>query len=391
MTRALVVLAGVSFAGAVFARTTDPLVPQIADEFAVDANRVTLLATAFALPWAVMQPILGPLGDLLGKARVLTVCLCILALSAVFGACATSFPMLVLARVVAGMAAGGVNPVSMALVSDLVPVEQRQIAMGRVLTANVTGILLGGALAGVLADFIGWRSIFIVIGTVALTAAVATGVQLKRLEAGNAHGFRLATAIENYRLVLRNPRTKVCYGAVFIEGVAVFGLFPFIALLLAASGETRAAIAGLVISAFAVGGIVYAASVRHLVARFTRERLMLAGGLFAALGLIVEAVVPPWPVQALALAVMGFGFYMLHASIMVEMSELAPLARGTAVAGHAFAYFVGQAVGPAVYGLGFMSLGTATMLAGAAATMAGVGFATGRLLRLMACAPDGRG
>lgn len=391
MTRALLVLSGVSFAGAIFARTTDPLVPQIATEFAADPNRVTLLATAFALPWALMQPILGPLGDLLGKARVLTFCLVILALSAVIGAFATSFPLLVISRVVAGMAAGGVNPVSMALVSDLVPVEQRQIAMGRVLTFNITGILLGGAVSGVLADFMGWRSIFFVIAGVALLAAAGAGAMLRGVEGPRAQAFRVATVLENYRLVLGNPRTKVCYSAVFLEGVAVFGIFPFIALLLAASGEARASVAGLVISAFAVGGIVYASSVRHLVARFTREKLMLGGGVFAAVGLVVEAAVPPWPVQAVALAVMGFGFYMLHACIMVEMSELAPEARGTAVAGHAFFYFVGQALGPAVYGSGFIAVGAAATLAAAAAAMTLVGIFTGRLLRAMAPSSDKRG
>ena len=45
----------------------------------------------------------------------------------------------------------------------------------------------------------------------------------------------------------RNPRAKVCFGAVFIEGVVIFGMFPFVALLLLAAGEARASIAGLVL------------------------------------------------------------------------------------------------------------------------------------------------
>jgi predicted MFS family arabinose efflux permease len=105
----------------------------------------------------------------------------------------------------------------------------------------------------------------------------------------------------------------------------------------------------------------------------------------------MEAAVPPWPVQVVALAVMGFGFYMLHACIMVEMSELAPDARGTAVAGHAFFYFIGQALGPAIYGFGFMSAGAAATLAAAAVVMTLVGIFTGRLLRAIAQAHDPRG
>jgi hypothetical protein len=70
--------------------------------------------------------------------------------------------------------------------------------------------------------------------------------------------------------------------------------------------------------------------------------------------------------------VMGCGFYTLHASIMIYMTELAPEARGTAVAGHALSYYSGQAVGPVAYGTGFAVLGPAGTIVTAAVVMAAV-------------------
>ena len=60
-----------------------------------------------------------------------------------------------------------------------------------------------------------------------------------------------------------------------------------------------------------------------------------------------------WPLEVVDFALFGFGFYMLHACIQVYVTELAPAARGSAVALHSFFFFLGQAVGPIVYGVGF--------------------------------------
>ena len=68
--------------------------------------------------------------------------------------------------------------------------------------------------------------------------------------------------------------------------------------------------------------------------------------------LLVIAARAPWPVEFANFALLGFGFYMLHAVIQIYASELAPAARGSAMALHSFFFFLGQAVGPVVYGVG---------------------------------------
>ena len=63
----------------------------------------------------------------------------------------------------------------------------------------------------------------------------------------------------------------------------------------------------------------------------------------------------PWPVEFVNFILLAFGFYMLHGCIQVYVTELAPSARGSAMAGHSFFFFLGQAAGPVVYGLGLSS------------------------------------
>jgi len=239
----------------------------------------------------------------------------------------------------------------------------------------------------VVADLVGWRGIFVVGGLLAAVSLAAAILGLHGAAAGAQRHVSIAAAIDNYRQVLANPRTKICYGAVFLEGIAMFGLFPYVAILLVAGGEARASIAGLVISGFAIGGILYALAIGRLLHRFESRSLMVAGGVMAAAGLLVEAAAPGWPVQWAALTVMGFGFYLLHGAIMVLMSELAPNARGTAVAGHASAFYMGQGLGPVVYGLGFATAGSAATMILAAILMLGIAIVTSRLLFPRAVAP----
>src|SRR5438874_5767725 len=171
------VLAGVStvaFATSLFSRAIDPIIPPIAADLGVAPEKVALLSTAFSLPFALIQPVLGPLADGFGKTRVMTVCLLVLVATAAIGATATSFSVLAASRMLAGIAAGGIFPVSLAVVGDLVPVAERQIALGRYLAVVISGNFLGGSLAGLIADLIGWRGVFVVIGCCGAIAFAAS-------------------------------------------------------------------------------------------------------------------------------------------------------------------------------------------------------------------------
>ena len=77
MTSVLVTVALAVFATTLFVRSIDPLVLQIAAGVGVSPTQAALLSTAFALPYALMQPVLGALADSLGKARIMVVCLAI--------------------------------------------------------------------------------------------------------------------------------------------------------------------------------------------------------------------------------------------------------------------------------------------------------------------------
>ena len=105
--------------------------------------------------------------------------------------------------------------------------------------------------------------------------------------------FNRAAVIAGFRGIFADPRAKVCFSAVFCEAIFIHGLFPYVAILLLAAGETRASMAGLVIAAFGLGGVIYSLSVPVLVARISDRRLMIVGGTWRRSGLRSPRCISP--------------------------------------------------------------------------------------------------
>jgi predicted MFS family arabinose efflux permease len=155
MPPVLYLIALASFAANLSVRAIDPVIPHIADDLSVSIAQAAGLSAALAFTFAIVQPIIGAVADLLGKARVMVVCLALLGIGSFLGAFATSYPMLLATRILCGVGAGGVFPVTLGLTSDLVPVAGRQVAISRVLAGAMIGNILGATLGGVVGDLLG--------------------------------------------------------------------------------------------------------------------------------------------------------------------------------------------------------------------------------------------
>jgi predicted MFS family arabinose efflux permease len=375
----LFILSLCGFSGALATRLIDPLITSIAADFATSVGVVALLSSAFALPFGFSQPVLGPIGDAIGKTWVIKVATALLALCLLASALAPGLTILFVSRVLGGVAAGGIMPVCMALIGDSFPLAVRQVAMSRYIGATLIGQLVGVSVGGVAAEWIGWRGVLgCAAGLAFLAAAVAIAILPRPAQARAP--LRVDEAIARYRLVLGNPRSFVCFGVVFLEGLAIYGITPFIGDLLQSRGAGGLRQAGFVIGGLGIGGLLYAFVVPVILRFATRSLMMAIGGLIAALGLAGVGLEVAWTAQMACMIVLGFGFFLLHNSVQTEVTELAPSARASSFSLHAFSFFLGQALGPIVYGLSLPTLGATASLAAGGVILAGTGLTASRLL-----------
>jgi predicted MFS family arabinose efflux permease len=371
-----------TFAASLSARALDPVLPHVASDFGVSIATAAGFASVFAFTFAVIQPVLGAAADLFGKARLVIVCLVLLGIANILGALSSSFSLLFASRILAGIGAGGVFPIALGLTSDLVAPQKRQIAIGRTLAGSMTGNLLGASLSGLIGDFLGWRGVLAVLGSLAVVASVAVAIGFRGGALTRAPAkVDLSILRHGYRTIFANPNARVCYSAVFIEGCCVLGLFPYIASFLFEQGVTSLSISGLVIAGFAVGGLFYTISVSRLLPRLGVNGMMISGAALMGLQLAIVAFGPLWQFQAVSLMLMGWGFYMIHGSLQVFASELSVEARATALSLHSFFFYMGQTVGPIAYGFGILNAGKVPTLLTSAIIIVVLGLVCARLLQ----------
>src|SRR5829696_2888628 len=341
--RMILILAVSGFASTSAGRSVEPLIGVIARDLASDPRTVALLATAFALPYAFIQPILGPIADALGKERIFPICLGTLAVAMALCAAAPTIELLFALRVLA------------------------------VLAAVILGQLAGSSVSGLLAAWIGWRGVFALAA--ALTASAALGAIFGFEKKGRRPPERLslAEALERYRRVLTNRRARFLYAFVFVDGMAFFALLPYVAPNLEARGEGGPFEAELVLAGFALGGLLYSALVTWLLRVLGLGRMFVIGGVAAGAAFLGLALGHGWVVDAVLMVALGTAFYMIHNSYQTQVTEVVPDARASAIAFHAFSFFIGQALGVALFGAGIGTLGWTASLAIAAATAVALG------------------
>ena len=308
--------------------------------------------------YGVLQAIYGPVGDRLGKYKVIAVATALAAIGTAACALMPSLATLTLMRCLAGAASAAIIPLSMAWVGDVVPYQQRQGVLAKFLTGQITGLIFGQVAGGIIGEQWGWRVMFVVLAVVHIAASVALMMELRTNPAtrsqtatGTLRGLNLPAILKAFAPVFARPWARICLLTVFFEGMAFFGSFVFIGADLHQRFGLGLTTVGLMIAAFGGGGVIYAWSAKTLVERFGERGLAGAGGLVLAGAFLLLALLPVAWLAPPVILLLGIGFYMLHNTLQTNATQMAPDARGVAVSLFASVFFFGQAIGVGLAGL----------------------------------------
>ena len=385
----LLVLGAAAFMSQANARVIDSLLHVVSTDFQTVPARAAIVVSAFALPYGLFQLFYGPIGDRVGKLRVMAVCLTFFAVGTFACGFVPNLPALATLRFVTGVAAASIIPMSLGYIGDKFPYERRQIALGQFMSAIMMGQIAGSALGGVFGQYLGWRNVFLTFGVVAFIVSILLlresrryseprkpGSLLNRsmfaVPAGGCIVFAgmigvtppvvtallLATGIAillyalftQYGAMLRRPGVPAILGSVCVEGLFVFGGLAYLASFLTDRFSIAYGTAGLMVAGFGVGGLLYSASVKRLVATIGDLGILLLGGALLGSAFVAIGLIPSWHGFIPLVILLGMGYYTMHGTLQTRATEMAPEARGTAISLFAFAFFMGQSTGPILLG-----------------------------------------
>ncbi|MGD9804004.1 MAG: MFS transporter [Hyphomicrobiaceae bacterium] len=350
--RALVLLALAAFSSSINMRVCDPLLPLIARDLSATVGQTSAIVAAFAIGYGLLQLLFGPVGDRHGKFLVAGFCSLTTGVVTAWSSQSADLDALIVTRFIAGATAAGLIPLAFAWIGDVVPFAQRQAVLARFLSAQISGIVLGQAVGGLLGDLFGWRTVFLIVGICHFLAGIAILVELQLNPsaqpalASRKMGF--GDVIASMLDLLRRPWVRVMLLSVGIEGFAYYGAFAYVGADLHYRLGLGFSLVGGVMAAFGIGAILYSFSARRLLAWLGERGLVLGGGLLLSAAFLTLAVATNAAVVPLVMVMLGLGFYMIHNTLRSNATQMAPEARGLGVSLFALSLFLGQSLGVAV-------------------------------------------
>jgi EmrB/QacA subfamily drug resistance transporter len=154
-----VVLAAAAAVFALMQSLVTPVLPTIQHDLHTNSTTVTWVLTAWLLASSVATPIMGRIGDMIGKDRTLLVALAAIAVGCLVAAIAPNITILIVARVLQGFGVA-VFPVSFGIIRDEFPAEKVTSAVGIMAAVIATGSGMGIVLAGPIVSALDWRYLF---------------------------------------------------------------------------------------------------------------------------------------------------------------------------------------------------------------------------------------
>jgi predicted MFS family arabinose efflux permease len=256
-----------------------------------------------------------------------------------------------LLRIVTGIGASGVVPLSLALVGRLYPYEQRGRALGWLFGAMAGGMAFGSPLGAMFAPLIGWRGLFLIVGTAAIILLLIL-YPSRRLIAAAVQP--MPTALRDlavgYNQLLRSFRGSRTYFYVLLNSIFHSGVFTWLGLYLEREHGLGPAAIGLALLGYGIPGFLLGPVIGRLADRWGRARLIPIGLLIGGGAAVALALNPPATLVPLVALVLSLGYDMTQPLFGGIVTALGGKRAGQAMGLNVFTLFVGFGLGSLGFG-----------------------------------------
>ncbi|MGX5679776.1 MFS transporter [Schumannella luteola] len=363
------------------------------------------LFSVYLLAQAVTVPIYAKLSDLFGRKPIILIGIGLFLLGSILCGVAWSMPALIAFRVLQGLGAGAVQPMSITILGDIYSVAERARVQGYVASVWAVSSVVGPTLGGLFAQFDAWRWVFFIniplclvagwmlvrhfhekverhphridYAGAALLAASMTLLILAVLEGGQAWAWDSWQSIAAFAvggallvafvLVERRASEPILPLWVFTRpllltttlaglgvGALLIGLTSYVPTYLEGSLGVVPLVAGAALAALTLGWPLSASFSGRFYLRLGFRTTALIGSAVALIGtalLAAFATSPSVAVVTIASFVIGLGMGLLAtATLIAAQSSVEWNERGVVTGTNMFARSIGSAVGVAVFG-----------------------------------------
>jgi EmrB/QacA subfamily drug resistance transporter len=358
--------------------------------------------SSFLLAQTAMTVVFGKLSDIYGRKPIVLIGVVIFLIGSVLAGFAWSMPAMIVFRLIQGVGAGAIQPVTMTIVADLYPAHERGKVQGYLASVWAISAVLGPIVGSLIIHDLSWSWIFWlnvpigiaaaygfvtylhesrtklrmsldIPGAVLFTAAIGA-LMLALTDAGTSNAGpalfelgvfgictvlfiwqerRAADPMVSLSVWGERPIAASNAASLFI-GMAMMGLTTFLPMYVQGVLQKTPVIAGLALTMMLVGWPVGATLTAKSLTRIGLRQLMLCGSAIIPLGALFFTLLTPQSSAILAAVgslVMGFGMGIASIAALVVTQEIAaPAQRGSATASNLFSRNLGNTLGATLFG-----------------------------------------
>lgn len=337
---------------------TQPVLPVLESEFAIDARTASLSVSTVILAIALANLPFGALADRYPIKPIIVVGGGIVALTSLICAVAHHFALLIVARFVQGLFIPSLTTCIAAYLAHNLPTARLNVVMGSYVAATVAGGLGGRLLGGWIHPPLHWRYAFVSASVLVIAATLAASRWLPREDAKRKTEARQAGFIE----LLAEPGLlrmfAVAFGAFFVFS-STFNYLPFYLSKPPFAAPTE--VITLMYLAYLVG-IVIGPMSGKLSNRLGSGPTMILGSVILA-GAIAASLIESLVVIALSLVGVCAGFFSIHSAAVGLLNRRLTSSRGRANSLYVLCYYAGGAGGITACGYAYSAYGWAGLVA----------------------------
>lgn len=294
------------------------LLTAMAADLGISNGAAGQTVTATALVGAVAAPALPLLTRHLDRKWVMLALSLLLVISNAMAATATSLPVLLVARVLLGVALGGFWALAGALAMRLVPADRFARAMSLILTGVSMATVCAAPIGAWMGDLWGWRSAFIAAGAVSLLSLVAQAITLPALPPRDHANLRVLGQL------LVRPQVRMALLAVLLVIAGHFAGFTYIRPLMENVTHLSVQAISAVLLGYGIGGFFGNLAGGYLAERSERHAIVAGGALVAVMASSLLLAGSSGLVTAVAVALWGFAFGAFPVGFQTWIVRAAP-------------------------------------------------------------------
>ncbi|MFM0009966.1 MDR family MFS transporter [Paraburkholderia sediminicola] len=386
---------------AIEATIVSTAMPQIVAQLG-DLHLYSWVFSSFLLTQTAMTVVFGKLADLYGRKPVMLAGIAIFLLGSVLAGFAWSMPAMIVFRLIQGVGAGAIQPVTLTIVADLYPARERGKVQGYLASVWAISAVLGPMVGGFIIHNLSWAWIFWMNVPIGLASAAGFIAFLRESErharpsidfagaalfmaaiaalmtaltyagdddiakaslAGGAFMLclllfvfqerRATEPMISFALWSRRP-IAACNAATVLSGMILMGSTTFLPMYVQGVLHRSPVVAGLALTMMMVGwpaGATLAAKSFH---RIGLRRILIGGSAFVPIGAVLLLFLQPGGsplIAAFGSLIMGFGMGTSSVSSLVLIQEIVKMdERGSATASNLFSRNLGSTLGATLFG-----------------------------------------